>query len=423
VTPMDDAPEGQTVRGERSEALVHAARSVQSRVSSVLASGLMIVLGVSALTWYYARALTRPTHARVAAQSATANRAQGEMPLPSLGPIAGAAPARTPAGLQGVPEVASPTMTVAPTEVPLTEARGISTNWGVGTTRVASGADAGPGATTSPKTPAELARERRLSGGVFARESQSVASAVSGEGGAVGAPAVTRSAPDAFAADGPRPSEGRDGSLSVLLRPSMATAVQAQLLPAARFLLPKGAFIDCTLETAIDSTLPGMTTCITAADTFGADGKVVLLERGSKLVGETRGQVQQGQARVFVVWTQARTPAGVVVPLDSPGTDELGRSGLPGEVQHHFWERFGAAILISVVDGAVQAGVQASNHSGGAVIYAPSASQDVATEVLKDTVNIPPTVVKHNGDRIEVLVARDLDFRSVYELRTPPTSR
>jgi type IV secretion system protein VirB10 len=208
------------------------------------------------------------------------------------------------------------------------------------------------------------------------------------------------------------------------LRPTAATAAQAQLLPATRFLLPKGAFIDCTLETAIDSTLPGMTTCITAADTFGADGKVVLLERGSKLVGETRGQVQQGQARVFVVWTEARTPTGVTVPLDSPGTDELGRSGLPGQVEHHFWERFGAAILISVIDAAVQVGVQAANHSGGgAVIYAPSASQDAATEILKNTVNIPPTVVKRNGDRIQVLVARDLDFRSVYELRAPPTGR
>jgi type IV secretion system protein VirB10 len=204
--------------------------------------------------------------------------------------------------------------------------------------------------------------------------------------------------------------------MAALLRPSVTPAVAASVLPTQRLLLPKGAFIDCTLETAIDSSLPGLTTCITATDTFSADGKVVLLERGTKLVGETRGDVRQGSSRVFVLWTEARTPTGVVIPLSSPGTDELGRSGLPGTVNNHFLARFGAAILISVIDGAIQTGVT-SRSSGGTVIYNPSGSQDIVTEVLKGTVNIPPTVSKQNGDRIQVLVARDLDFRTVYELR------
>jgi type IV secretion system protein VirB10 len=160
-----------------------------------------------------------------------------------------------------------------------------------------------------------------------------------------------------------------------------------------------------------------MTTCVTATDTFGVDGKVLLLERGTKLVGETRGQVQQGAARVFVLWTEARTPTGVIVPLDSPAADELGRAGLPGTVDRHFWERFGAALFISTIDGAVQTAVQSSNRGSGTIIYNPSATQDVTTEVLKSTLSIAPTVRKNNGDRIQILVARDIDFTGVYELR------
>jgi type IV secretion system protein VirB10 len=373
-----------TVRGERSTALVHAVRSVQARVSNVLAAGLMMALGLSGLVWYYAHAWSSHTHARQAAQSNSLVRAQAEMPLPPLGPIGSPVPTAAPA-----PDLPLEAAKVRPAVVP-------------GATAATQDAPA-----EAPVRPASSfggrASRRRLSGVVFARESQSAAAA----------PPST----PVPSADVNRPAEPSEGGIAPLLRPSLTPAAEAQRPQAARFLLPKGAFIDCTLETAIDSTLPGMTTCITAADTFGADGKVVLLERGTKLIGETRGQVQQGQARVFVVWTQARTPSGVTVPLDSPGTDELGRAGLPGQVERHFWERFGAALLVSLIDGAVQAAVQASARTGGTVIYAPSGAQQVLSEVLKDTLRIAPTVIKRNGDRIQVLVARDLDFRLVYELR------
>jgi type IV secretion system protein VirB10 len=163
-----------------------------------------------------------------------------------------------------------------------------------------------------------------------------------------------------------------------------------------------------------------MTTCITATDIFGGDGQVVLLERGSKLVGETRGETRVGRARMFVLWTEARTPTGVVVELASPGTDELGRSGLAGYVDTHFWERFGSAILISVIDGTIQAiSAGQNNGSGGsAVVYNAQGSRDVMTELLRSTINIPPTIVKNQGERIQVLVARDLEFRAVYSLES-----
>jgi type IV secretion system protein VirB10 len=276
------------------------------------------------------------------------------------------------------------------------------------------GAPATPG--VPPTSPWEIALERKLSGPAFDRSRNGPSTATAGES----APAAPQ--PELPVADSGAPPEempssaAPSGALASLLTPTITPAVRASVLPTQRLLLPKGAFIDCTLETAIDSTLPGMTTCVTATDTFSADGTVVLLPRGTELVGETRGQVQQGSSRIFVLWTQARTPSGVVIPLNSPGTDALGRSGLAGKVNRHFWQRFGAAILVSVINGAVEYAVQSQNQ-GGAVIYDPGATQEVMTEALKGTIDIPPTVTVANGSRIQVLVARDVDFRSVYALR------
>ncbi len=375
------------VRGERDATPVNRAPSVQSRISSVLAIGLMSVLGLGMLTWYYANAITRQSRARQSAQTLSTNRAQGDSPLPSLGRID---PPRPPPSAFDTAPLPPPDPVSSSTPLNPVMLREIPLD-----ATPAAGAYGPP----QPKTAEQLALERQLSGVVYSAQSP---------------------LPTAAGMSVPPPSSAvlQEGELGALLRPTVSATVRAQVLPTQRLLLPKGAFIDCTLETAIDSTLPGMTTCVMATDTFGVDGQVVLLERGTKLIGETRGQVQQGSARVFVLWTEARTPTGVIVPLASPGADELGRSGLSGAVNNHFWQRFGAAMLVSVIDGAVESAVQSTRGGNGTVIVNPSATQGVVTEVLKGTVNIPPTVVKRQGDRIQVLVARDLDFRSVYELRS-----
>jgi type IV secretion system protein VirB10 len=384
------APEHDSVPGERDATAVNQATSVQSRVSNILAVGLMSLLGLGMLTWYYANAITRQSRAQQSVRTASTSRAQGDMPLPGLGRIDPPAP---PAAYDASPPPPTMDLSSAPLNGAALRELPLQAN-------LPANAYAPP----PPKTAEELALERQLSGLVYLAQGSMPAAASSG----ASAPPASSLAAGA----------GEPGELTALLRPTVTPVVHAQVLPTQRLLLPKGAFIDCTLETAIDSSLPGMTTCVMATDAFGVDGKVVLMERGTKLIGETRGQVQQGSGRIFVLWNEARTPAGVVVPLASPGADELGRSGLPGTVNNHFWERFGAAMLVSVIDGAVQGGVQSARGAGGAVIVNPSTSQGVMTEVLKGTINIPPTVVKRQGDRIQVLVARDLDFRSVYELKS-----
>lgn len=393
--------EADTVTGERGVASIHRTRSLQSRVSNVLAAGLMAALALGFLAWYYTQTFSRQSRAEAAQTSKSKQQTQGEMALPPLGRVDPPVVEK----VLGPPPEPPPVSTFALEGSHQHDARPFAASSGY--------------SPTPSITPEQRAVDRRLSGPVFVTASRNAAQ-----------PGEQRIADAAYAGDSTGlpaavPSVGASGSsaLAGLLEPTATPAVQAKVLATQRLLLPKGAFLDCTLETAVDSSLPGMTTCVTATDTFGADGSVVLLERGTKLVGETRGDVRHGSARVYVLWTEARTPDGVVVPLASPGTDELGRAGLPGEVNRHFWERFGAAILVSVIDGAVQAAVQRSSNGDDTVIVNPSTSSDIMTEVLRSTINIPPTVTKQHGDRIAVLVARDLDFRSVYELRPAALNR
>ena len=413
-----------SIPGERGPTSVHRARSLQSRVSNLLAAGLMAALGVGALGWYYAHVLQDQRRAAVVARQAVRSKVEGSAPLPPLGAFQ--RPSVRAAGSGAAPPLAAQLLGPPPA-LP---------GWGGSGNHAA--ADAAwrrtealqrlgdPESVPRPvrESPRARALQAALSSPVFSGKTDKVAASSTGapEPPISGSPVVGGMAPPFWV-----PSSGvGEGSararqtdpLSALLRPTVTRTVEASVLPTQRLLLPKGAFIDCTLETAIDSTLPGMTTCVTATDTFSADGEVVLLGRGTQLVGETRGEVRQGQARVFVLWTEARTPSGVVVPLDSPGTDALGRSGLTGEVNTHFWARFGAAILVSVIDAGVQAGVQSTGN--GTVIVNPSTSENVMTGVLQSTVDIPPTVSVAPGTRVQVLVARNVDFRSVYRLALVP---
>lgn len=404
-SPEDSAsmhPGPDAVAGERGAPSIARALSLQSRVSNALAIGLVSVLGLGLLIWYYAQTLSSPARAQDQAKAAARVQAQGDMVLPPIGPIDPPTP---------VSSAAAAILGPAPEEPPPDS---VPDAWVRPAVELQPQHPAYMSSVPAAPSPAELALARKLSGPVVANHSNG--------SGPVSAMAVTAPEMDGAMGSPEAPSAG-DSAIGALLKPTVMPAARARVLPTQRLLLAKGAFLDCTLETAIDSTLPGMTTCVTATDTFGVDGSVVLLERGTKLIGETRGQVQQGSARIFVLWSEARTPTGVVIPLASPGTDELGRSGLQGQVNRHFFDRFGAAILISVIDGAIQSEVQSRSNGGGTVIYDPSTSRDVMTEVLKSTVNIPPTVTKHNGDRIQVLVARDLDFRSVYELRPTALAR
>lgn len=203
---------------------------------------------------------------------------------------------------------------------------------------------------------------------------------------------------------------------------SSTPRVQASMLGDRSMILPMGAPIQCDLKTRVVTATSGMVGCNLIRNVYSENGRVVLLERGTHLDGEYRiVQVRPGTTRIPVLWTRARTPNGVVVPLDSPATGELGESGMGGYVDNRWGERLGAALMLSLIQDAIQyqTAKDTSDTSSGQVVFPNTASQGskMADQVLSATINIPPLLYQNQGSIVGVYVARDVDFSSVYELQ------
>jgi type IV secretion system protein VirB10 len=256
------------------------------------------------------------------------------------------------------------------------------------------------------KTPEELLEDRRLAGGFGAG---------TGPGDSSDAVKPVRATLAGGAGEG-----NPDNPLEKRLQPLKLKPSVAGRLSNRDFLLTRGAMIDCGQQSMLITDQPGMVTCYTTADVYSANGHVVVIDAGSKVVGSYQTGITQGQSRVFVMWQRIETPAGVIVDLDSPGTDALGGAGEPGQVDTHFWARFGGAIMLSLVGDFGQAVVNAAQHSGGQTLTLNNTSNstsEMSTEALRNTINIPPTLYKNQGDRVSIFVARDLDFSDVYSLK------
>ncbi|WP_322104053.1 type IV secretion system protein VirB10 [Paraburkholderia sp. J41] len=245
-----------------------------------------------------------------------------------------------------------------------------------------------------------------LEAGDLAGAASSVAATLSGGAGTPGA------------------GSGQAGStLAQALTPAATPRVRAAMLGNRSLILAQGAKIDCVGDTAFDSTEAGISTCTVTKNVYSDDGHVLLIERGSQINSQYRSNLSPGQKRVFVLSARIKTPDGVTVEIDSPAADALGRMGMDGYVDNHWGQRIGAAMLLGMTQDAIGYLATRGGNSNGSVVFENTQQQgnDMATRVLDSTINIPPTLKQNQGAEFTIVVARDLDFGSVYALQPEAT--
>jgi type IV secretion system protein VirB10 len=171
----------------------------------------------------------------------------------------------------------------------------------------------------------------------------------------------------------------------------------------------QGTMIPAVLETAINTDVPGYVRAVVSQDVRSFDGTRVLVPRSSRLIGQYQSGLQGGQKRAYVIWTRLIRPDGVSVNLASPAASFDGSTGLTGQVNSHFFQRFGSAMLLSVVGGLSAIG------TGGASLIL-GGGQSAAAAAVSQGDKIGPTVRVGIGEPIRVFTARDLDFSRVPRL-------
>jgi type IV secretion system protein VirB10 len=214
---------------------------------------------------------------------------------------------------------------------------------------------------------------------------------------------------------------GSNGLFAGQLQASATPRVAAGLLGNRSLTLPKGTAFTCALKTRVVSAASGLVGCQVQRNVYSDDGRVLLIERGSHMDGEYHiAAVRPGTVRIPVLWTRLRTPNGVTVDIESPGTGQLGEAGVDGYVDNRWGERLGAAMLLSLIDDSVKLVIQnQSNDSQASTIVLPATTANtskLAEKVLDSTINIPPLIYQNQGGIVGIYVARDVDFSSVYSL-------
>lgn len=184
--------------------------------------------------------------------------------------------------------------------------------------------------------------------------------------------------------------------------------------------LLQGSAIEAVTLRSINSDLPGVITARTTRDIYDSIGQTrLVLPRGSLAVGEYSSDVRMGQDRLLFAFTRLVLPDGQSFDLTAfSGSDAAGRSGLPADVDNHYFRLFGTGLLIGVLADRIvtpRAIPQSSNGQAGGLSATGQILTDSVRSILERNRDSAPTLTIPSGARILIEVKRDMIFPNTFK--------
>jgi type IV secretory pathway VirB10-like protein len=146
----------------------------------------------------------------------------------------------------------------------------------------------------------------------------------------------------------------------------------------------QGQNLDCVLlHKLVADTEESPVIAAVSKDFFDASGKYVAIPSGTRVIGRSQVVNYNGASRLYVWFDRIILPNGISVALPQSGSamDVQGSLGIVSNIDRHFWQKYGSAIFVGLLDGL--GGLAQANTSDTQMRYMFGRSSENFGEINK----------------------------------------
>jgi len=188
-----------------------------------------------------------------------------------------------------------------------------------------------------------------------------------------------------------------------------------------QYFIAPGSIIPATLETGVNSQLPGQVVAIVSNNVYSHNLNYLLIPKGSKLIGQYDTSIGATQTRVLLAFTLVIFPDGSELQLPGfEGNSHRGYAGLHDIVNYHFWSTAKSVSLLTLLDFGIQeaaGNTTGSTYPTPAQQFATSLTQNlgnVAQQIINEQISLAPTLKVKPGFTFDIVVTKNIIFRRPY---------